>query len=561
MPVPTKDRTMNDEFDIVIVGGGTAGCVLARRLSDQRDCRVLLLEAGPPPDDFWIKTPAGMGKMFMSERYNWRFRTEPVPTLRNRELYWPRGKTLGGSSAINGMVHCRGNRGDFDHWSQLGNSGWGWDDVLPYFKRSEANSRGASEYHGGDGPLAVSDPVVIHPSVRDFVEAAQRAGVPRIDDFTGLEQEGAGILQSNIRNGERHSAYEAYVAPVRDRANLIVRTGVYARRVLFKGLDATGVEVLEDGEIHSYHARREVILCTGALGSPHLLMLSGIGPGEALRRCGIAILMDLPGVGRNLQDHFSARFQSLSTPESSYNGNLNGLRKYWQGLRYVVTKSGYLALSSSQAAAFVKSRPELEYADLEISFRPMTFTYRDAGTVQVDRYHAVGASVYRVRPASRGEVLLRSPDPLEPPSFVPNYLQASEDVEATLTGLRKLRAILATEPMASRIVAERVPGSEARTDEQLIDYIEREGHCAFHPAGTCKMGNDAMAVVDPRLRVHGVNRLRVVDASIMPTVTSGNTNAPTVMIAEKAADMIRADAKPSHQDTGVVTIASRSLAG
>jgi choline dehydrogenase len=251
-------------------------------------------------------------------------------------------------------------------------------------------------------------------------------------------------------------------------------------------------------------------------------------------------------VGRNLQDHFSIRLQALCTPQSSYNSALTGWRKYWQGFRYIVTKRGYLALSSSQAAAFVKSRPGLEFADLEISFRPMTYTYRDAGTVQVDSYDAVGASVYRVRPDSRGEVRLRSADPLDQPVFVPNYLQAREDVEATLSGLRKLRAILATEPMASRIVQERVPGPDVKTDAQLVDFIEREGHCAFHPAGTCKMGNDSMAVVDARLRVRGVERLRVVDASIMPTVTSGNTNAPTVMIAEKAADMIRADAAPSQ---------------
>jgi choline dehydrogenase len=329
---------------------------------------------------------------------------------------------------------------------------------------------------------------------------------------------------------------------VRVRANLVVRTGVHVRRVTFEGRNATGVDVLEDGQTHAYHARKEVILSGGALASPHLLMLSGIGDGDALRRHGIETLTHSPGVGRNLQDHFSARVQAFCTPQSSYNSDLTGWRKYREGLRYVLTKRGYLALSSSQAAAFVKSRPELEYADLEISFRPMTFTYNDAGTMQVDSYHAVGASVYRVRPASRGEVLLRSADPMEPPAFVPNYLQAREDVEATMFGLRTLRAILATEPMASRIVRERVPGPDVETDDQLIDFMRREGHCAFHPAGTCKMGNDAMAVVDAQLRVRGVERLRVVDASIMPTVTSGNTNAPTVMIAEKAADMIHADA-------------------
>jgi choline dehydrogenase len=542
---------MSEPFDYIIVGGGTAGCVLARRLSDQPDCRVLLLEAGPPPKDFWIGAPAGMAKMFRSERYNWRFQTEPVPTLRDRRLYWPRGKTLGGSSAINGMVHCRGNQGDFDHWAQLGNTGWGWDDVLPYFKRSERNSRGAGPYHGGDGPLCVSDPLILHPTILDFIEATRRTGLPRIEHFSGIEHEGTGLLQANIRDGVRHSAYDAYVMPVRDRANLVVRTGVHVRRVLFDGPDASGpnasgVEAVEDGGIRTYQARREVIISGGALSSPQLLMLSGIGNGEALRTHGIATRTHLPGVGRNLQDHFVSRVQALCTPQSSYNSDLNGWRRYWQGLRYVLTRRGYLALSSSQAAAFVKSRPELEYADLEISFRPMTYTYSDSGSVAVDGFHAVGASVYRVRPASRGEVRLRSADPLEAPVFVPNFLQASEDVDAMLAGMRKIRSILATEPMASRIVAERVPGPEVRTDEQMIDFMRREGACAFHPAGTCKMGSDTMAVVDSRLRVHGVGRLRVVDASIMPTVTSGNTNAPTVMIAEKASDMIRADGLPTR---------------
>lgn len=534
-------NTPQDTFDFIIVGAGTAGCVLASRLSEQPDCRVLLLEAGPPADDFWIRTPAGMAMVYKSERYNWRFYTEPVPSLNNRRLYWPRGKTLGGSSAINGMVHVRGNRDDYDHWMRLGNPGWGWDDVLPYFKRSESNSRGAGPYHGADGPLSVTDPTMKHPSVVDFIEAAHRTGLPVVDDFTGVEHEGAGYLQANIRNGVRHTAYDAYVAPVRHRPNLVVRTEVHVRRVLFSEKVATGVELLEGGEIRSCHAQREVILCGGALGSPHLLMLSGIGDGEELLRHGIKTVAHVPGVGYNLQDHCSIRIQAQCTPESSYNKALLGWRKYLQGMRYLVTKSGYLAMPSSTAAVFAKSKPELEYADLEISFRPMTFTYRDSGEVAVDNYHAMGASVYRVRPASRGEVRLHSADPMTSPAFVPNYLQADEDVEASLVGLRKIRSILATDPMASRIVKELVPGPTVKTDEQLVDFMRREAHCSFHPAGSCKMGNDNMAVVDSRLKVHGVKGLRVIDASIMPTVNSGNTNAATVMIGEKGADMIRDD--------------------
>lgn len=529
----------SSDFDYIVVGAGSAGCVLASRLSEQADCRVLLLEAGPPADDFWVRTPAGMAKLFKSDRYNWRYYTEPVPTLNDRKIYWPRGKTLGGSSAINGMVYCRGNRDDYDQWARLGNTGWSWDEVLPYFKRSERNVRGAGPYHGADGPYDVSDPSITHPTLIDFVKAATEAGVPSVDGFTGIEHEGAGILQANIRKGVRQSVYDAFIAPIRQRPNLVVRTGVHARRILFDGIQASGVEVLEDGAIRNYLARREVIVSGGALASPQLLMLSGIGDGASLQRHGIQTRAHVPGVGRNLQDHFTVRVQAKCTYRSSYNHELNGWRKYWQGLRYVLTKSGYLSLSSSQAAVFVKSNPDIDYADLEISFRTMTFSYNDSGVVSVDNFPAIGASVYRVRPASRGQVLLRSSDPMDAPAFIPNYLEEAEDVEATLSGIRTLRSILASEPMASRIISELVPGSEIRTDEQLVDFMRREGHCAFHPAGTCKMGNDDMAVVDPQLRVRGVQRLRVVDASIMPVVTSGNTNAPTVMIGEKAADLIR----------------------
>ncbi|MBB3181059.1 GMC family oxidoreductase [Variovorax sp. Sphag1AA] len=531
------------KYDYIIIGAGSAGCAVARRLSDDPAVRVLLLEAGPPANEFWIRTPAGMAKLFKNKRYNWGYFTEPVPTLHDRRVYFPRGKALGGSGAINGMVYVRGNSRDFDQWRDLGNQGWGWDDVLPYFKRLENYGALASPLLGNNGPLTVSEPVVKHPTAVDFIEAARRIGVPHVEMPNGTEPESVGFLPASIRDGIRQSAYDSYIAPVRSRPNLVVESDVHVRRVILENGQATGVEVLQGGQVRTIGAGREVVISAGALNSPQVLMLSGIGDGEALHAHAIETLVDLPGVGKNLQDHFVARVQARSTPESSYNRALAGWRKYAEGARYVATKSGYLALASSMAAAFVRSSPEAEYADLEISFRPMTFTHHPNGKVDIDDIDAVSASVYNTRPASRGEVRLRSRDPLEAPAFVPNFLAEPADVRAMISGLRKIRAILASQPLAARVLEELTPGPAADTDDQLLDYLRREGNCAFHPAGSCKMGNDPMAVVDERLRVRGVKRLRVADASIMPTVTAGNTNAPSIMIGEKAADLIRADAK------------------
>jgi choline dehydrogenase len=413
--------------------------------------------------------------------------------------------------------------------------------VLPYFKRMEHNERGEDAYRGVGGPLWISDPAVLHPSSADFIASAVRSGIPRSEDLNGSDHDAVGYIQHNIKRGIRQSAYTAYVKPVRSRTNLVVQANALVRRVRFDGTHATGVELVVDGAVRIVHAAKEVILSAGALNSPQLLMLSGIGPERELARHGIRTLVDSPGVGRNLQDHFYIHCSYRSTLASSYNREISGIRKYWQGLRYLATKKGYLALGSSQVAAFFKSHPDEPYADLQISFRPMTFNYHAGGTIEVDSVPAIAASVYRVRPSATGSVTLKSADPTAAPVLTPNFLSNDADVSAMIQGIRRIREIVGTEPLASRIVEEHLPGPSVQSDDQLLQFMQTHGNSAFHPAGTCKMGQDPLAVVDERLRVRGVKRLRVVDASIMPRVTAGNTNAPSMMIGEKGADLITQD--------------------
>jgi choline dehydrogenase len=483
-----------------------------------------------------------MAKLYFNDKLNWNYHTEPMSMLQNRKMYWPRGKTLGGSSAINGMIYIRGHRADFDSWKVLGNPGWGYRDVLPYFRKLEHFERREDTYRGQGGPLWISDPVAKEKSSYDFIEAAERLGHAYLDDMNGAESDGVGFMQHTIKNGRRQSAFKAFVDPIKSRPNLIVRTNCLVQRVLFEGRIATGIEVLCSGSIQHIAAAREVILSGGAINTPQLLMLSGVGASRELQRHGIPVVHESPGVGQNLQDHFYVHTGWRATPDSSYNAYLSGLSKYWEGLKYVLTQRGYLALGSSQVAAFVKSNAKEERADLQISFRPMTFQYFPNGTVAVEKLPGMGVSVYQLRPKTTGEVTLRSPKATDKAVCSPHFLTDADDIAAMISGIRQIRQIMSTKPIASRVVSEDIPGTGVVTDDDIFRFMQETGNSAHHQGGTCKMGTDAKSVVDERLRVRGLERLRVVDASVMPHLTSGNTNAPTIMIGVKGGEMIRQDA-------------------
>jgi choline dehydrogenase len=529
--------------DYVIVGAGSAGCVLANRLSADGMARVLLIEAGPRDRNPLIHIPAGMMRLHRHPRLNWNFFAEPDEGVAGRAVHWPRGKVLGGTSAINGMLYVRGNPHDYDRWAQMGCRGWSYADVLPYFKRSESFAGGGDGYRGGEGPMAVEHYRTVLPLTHHFVEAAQQAGIPLTDDYNGARQEGVGYSQNNRRRRFRESTARVFLKPVLGRANLRVETDALACRLLFAGQRCTGVLLRRDGRDIIAKATREVIVAAGAVGSPHLLQISGVGEPEHVKSLGIEVVQPSPNVGRNLSDHLAALVIHRIRDQVTVNDLVRGPRLAVEALRYVVTGRGAFTFGVTTAMAFVKSREGLESPDLQLSFTPMSRDPKRHGFDELEHESGATIAVCMVQPESRGTVLARTADPTEYPAIRPNYLSAPHDTEVMLTGIGIARRILSQPAWIAHSGGEIRPGPEIAADAALAEYVQHTAGSVFHPVGTCRMGGDDASVVDPRLNVRGVDGLRVVDASVMPVVTTGNTNAPTIMIGEKAADLIKQDAR------------------
>ncbi len=543
-----RESTTGMDFDYIIVGAGSAGCVLADRLTEGGRHKVLVLEAGGSDHRFWVQVPLGYGRTLWDPSLNWGYRTEPDPGLGNQSEYWPRGKVLGGSSSINAMVYIRGNPVDYDDWAAAGNPGWGWRDVLPIFRAMEDNELGASDFHGVNGKLHVSDVSdALHPLARIYLKAAREAGLAVNPDLNGLEQDGAGLYQITTKNGRRMSAARAFLHPAMRRGNLKVETGAFATRLLFEGKRVTGVEYRRGDKTLIARAGAEVIVAGGAVNSPQLLQLSGIGPAAHLKSLGVPVIQDQPNAGAHLSDHLGLNYTYKSRVPT-----LNGvLRPWWgkliAGMQYVLARSGPLSLSLNQAGGFFRTRPDLAQPNMQLYFQAISTLTANKGTrplLNPDPFEAFNLGLSSCRPTSRGSIMIKSADPTDHPRIVANGYSTEADVAEMLDAVKFLRKLAATPSLAAVIEAELAPGPECRTDDELIADFRKRSGTVYHPVGTCRMGPDAAsAVVDPRLRVHGIGGLRVVDASIMPNIVAGNTNAAALMIGAQGATMILEDAQ------------------
>ncbi|NDA02285.1 MAG: choline dehydrogenase [Burkholderiaceae bacterium] len=527
-------------FDYIIIGAGSAGCVLANRLSANPKHSVCLIEAGPPDYSPWIHLPIGYGKTMWDPSVNWKFHTEPDPEMNNRPIYWPRGKCLGGSSSINGLIFIRGQKEDYDHWHDLGNDGWSWDEVLPYFKKAEGNDRLGEPLHSQIGPLRASSIKKTHPLVEAFIKSANQLGVPTTDDFNNLQQEGVGYYQLSTHNGLRCSAAKAYLKPIKSRQNLRIITNAQVSKILFKDQQAVGIEYIQRGSKHQITSQKEIILSAGALQSPQLLQLSGIGPASLLQKFGIPIVHDSPGVGKNLQDHLQYRLIYELNQNISTNVELSSLMgRIKIGLDWLLFRSGPLSIGINQGGLFTKVMPQSKTPDIQFHLATLS---ADMAGGKVHPFPGFTMSVCQLRPESRGYVEIVSPDPLTPPKMVANYLTTEHDRATSIAAVKFARKIAQTNPLQGLIRREIKP-ERAESDEDLLEFCRNNGATIFHPTGTCQMGpsHQKDAVLDCELRVRGVGGLRVVDCSAMPTLPSGNTNWPAVMMGERAADLILQD--------------------
>src|SRR6478609_1006145 len=539
---------MADEFDYIVTGAGSAGCVLANRLSESGKHRVLLLEAGGKDSSFWIHVPMGYAKTFVDPKVNWMFESEPEARLNNRTMYQPRGKVLGGTSSINGMIYMRGHAADYDQWRQLGNEGWDYESVLPYFRKAEDNERGESEFHGTGGPLRVSNQPYEWEIGRALLEACKQAGIPETADFNGAQQEGCGYYQTTTSNKRRWSTAKAYLHPARQRSNLVVQTGAHATRVLIENNRAVGVEYRTAAGRMTARVRGEIVVSGGAYGSPQLLLLSGLGPAQHLQDMGITVVRDMPAVGSNLHDHFNSYVAWRCSKAITLNDlERSPLRKLQAGVRYALFRSGPMASNGIHAGVFTRSDPRLERPDVQLNVFEWSTLERGKTGIVPHPFPGFTISPVHLRPDGRGTVRLAAPDPLAPPSVLFDYLRTDYDMQAVIFGIRLARKIAEQPALRAYVAEELQPGVSVTSDDDLAAYVRESGVSNQHPTSSCAMGHGPNTVVDPRLRVHGVDGLRVADASIMPVAVGGNTNAPTIMIGEKAAAMILEDAVAGPQ--------------